>query len=1117
MAPRSPTSAALIDRHAPRLRRVIHAFLLVTLVLGALDSCSWLRKKRRRFGSTCGQASECETGLCYSGFCSTTCSNGKDCKESGVCIENVCQSPDLDDDFDGLVNKYEVSLGLNPSKKDTDDDGLDDGDEVGLDLNHPKDHNADGIPDAVQSNLIDSDGDCIVDAWDVKKGEKDPLPAAGSFCNKGICKGNLNQVVLSCEPGKTATSATDGCVGCVCTAPTVSGWQADETACDVIDNDCDGATDELIKLGDKPLGGNCPATIGACAVAGKIGKVECGPNKAPICSTDGGGSQASGSAELCNGQDDDCNGQTDEKFELQGAKIGAACPGCEPSGLTCPDGKKPLNPPLVTCAPNGQAAVCGAIPFAKGFELVGKGAPEPRRTWTVAWNEVAQKVHVVDGAVASVYGATPRAEHWDLFVENPTAKAHWAIHPADTQGPRSDAALIADPKTTDVYLVGGTSDGQFQTAIWKATTPGEWQRKSVSAINAELPELPTLSPTSVKPAPTTGIVLASAGGRVMVVFDRRYVRPLWHKLTGKPTTWLEPKGGKAASSAEVRCVATGQDLAQAVAVNADGSWTQLAWDGEQLTATAYQPAGDSAVAELAACAIDGQGKLHILGGADSDGTVKAHRIADLAWGLAPAATVTLADDPTVVVQAVARTGATATWSAKLQAIVIAGGWLAGPNSRSDRPDVVAYKPDSNTVVRLDAAKPRARFGHAVGWWPQQKALCIAGGLTLEVPLQDNKPRALPVGDAWCLGPDGQWVSKVAAGVKYAFGAFALDPSTQRMVLVGGMELKGTGEINNITMLWTVSGVMQNGVAIGALQPTNAVRAIQLGTKLDAPATVVDETVAKGVATPYLAAPGFAHDPVRRRLILYGGYGMAAESTQFVALHLGKMAWTDLGAVLGPKDTGGKIQIPPARFGQITLYNPYTDLFSITAGWIRVANFGPGFDQSDPPVGLPSPVPCASPGYTHFWQSSTLAAPAFAAVPVPCFANPAQPTKETMLLKPYGAGPVFVPVLYDALGNRAWMAVPRGPQPSPDAMVCSPLGPSSADPLAPEIMLSLDGGLCGGKHVFQLNPKPLDPVPDALFATASQYFDTSRQGWITGGLHPDGTASGGAWRLGTGCK
>jgi len=161
-------------------------------------------------------------------------------------------------------------------------------------------------------------------------GETDEDFPLGDACGVGACAGG----VLECDPNDT--SAT------VCSTDV----NITAEACNDVDDDCDGETDEDFALGDA-------CGTGAC----EGGVIECDPTTlAERCSTD-----ALATPDVnCDGIDEDCNGITDDDF-LAGGKVSyvdwdgsevflgdacdtGACLGtvvCEPGNTLVCDGAKP--------------------------------------------------------------------------------------------------------------------------------------------------------------------------------------------------------------------------------------------------------------------------------------------------------------------------------------------------------------------------------------------------------------------------------------------------------------------------------------------------------------------------------------------------------------------------------------------------------------------------------------------------------------------------------------------------------------------------------------------------------------------------------------------------------
>ena len=124
--------------------------------------------------------------------------------------------------------------------------------------------------------------------------------------DEGLGLGDACLAVGICPAGRIEC-ALNGGVLCS-TAPGGSQPVGTPEACNGLDDDCDGATDE-----DFMLGGPCDGQ-GACGV----GVRECDARGVSRCSTEPGGSRDQAAPEGCDGLDNDCNGAVDD---------GAACGG----------------------------------------------------------------------------------------------------------------------------------------------------------------------------------------------------------------------------------------------------------------------------------------------------------------------------------------------------------------------------------------------------------------------------------------------------------------------------------------------------------------------------------------------------------------------------------------------------------------------------------------------------------------------------------------------------------------------------------------------------------------------------------------------------------------------
>lgn len=745
---------------------------------------------------------------------------------------------------------------------------------------------------------------------------------------------------------------------------------------------------------------------------------------------------------------------------------------------------------------------------------------------------------VAGGHVPGGASSVLREDAWMLdlspLAASQSQQVSWIHEPYSELPNRLGAALVWDEIGQRSLLVGGFAD-EWKPSIWSMDLGGAVTEVSASGVEQQW-ALPELTGTTLfnKDAhrQTQAVILKGKNGhRSLLVVAPNLPAPMTVGLHETQTGAWQPAPRYVGSAlqpvvsiGDPLCLAVTPDGSRALLVQEDGTTWWVEEDGTTAVLHAIGSQGDgSAVPRRdAVCVVDDANVLHILGG-QLGGTGTAPYVTADVPELGADPTPTVPEDVTWTTHTVApaneaafsRVAAFGFWHADSKTIVLGGGWVplevSSQKHRKGLIDVWAYSPSSQLATRLDAADvPQGRIGAAQGWRNKTGEWCVAGGLTYDLPdVADGDTRAVPVTDAWCVNPAGVW-QKVGDNILYAFGIAGIDTAADRFVLASGFALQPNVEVPNLEAMWT-GGLPVKKVAANTFddmdppwRPSTKIVTLDLTTH--------QQTTVAGQSPYALSASSVALDPLRNRLIISGGFDKKKETHVFLALDMATLTWTDLGAKVPQSGFCGGECHPYDRYGAPILYNPVMDVVAVTAGSLRAGDGSLGQD-----TGVNGDLGCMGFGGNTLWLGQTLT-PSFLPMYVPNFADDAH-TKP--LLQQYFGGPVFVPVLFDWLGGRAWIAAQLRGVPDfggPNLTPCT--NPADQQWTGAGTQVSLAVGLCN-----QFDPKSvtakLEPqqiaTPSAMILSAAYFHVPTSQAWLFSGLEPDGSVAPGLWQLAQTCE
>ena len=246
-----------------------------------------------------------------------------------------------------------------------------------------------------------------------------------------------------------------------------------------------------------------------------------------------------------------------------------------------------------------------------------------------------------------------------------------------------------------------------------------------------------------------------------------------------------------------------------------------------------------------------------------------------------------------------------------------------------------------TMTSPVAGPPAARGGHTAIYDSVNDRMVISGGLNFGV-----------IGDTWslALAGSGTWARLTGSqdsnppGGRWAYSTI-FDASRDRMILFGGKNIYGgLGYLGDVWALplsgdpvWVSLGSAPFQRAYhDAIYDANTDRMIVVGGEPDvsvwalALASNAWSNITPASGGPTASDPRSVHDPLRQRILVFGGFTVSGASNDLWALSLtGTPTWTHL----TPSGTP-----PPGRWGCSMVYVPQRDAVVVFGGRANLIDF-----------------------------------------------------------------------------------------------------------------------------------------------------------------------------------